>query len=137
ERLRQNLVAAHPGLEVSGMLCPPFRELTKQEDQAVIDAINAARPRIVWVGFSTPKQEFWLPGHLGRLEAPVIVRVGAVVGCLPGPKPLAPPGMQRNGGEWLFRLCSEPRRLCRRYASIVPGFMCLAAGELLLRMWGL
>jgi N-acetylglucosaminyldiphosphoundecaprenol N-acetyl-beta-D-mannosaminyltransferase len=41
--------------------------------------------------------------------------------------------MQRNGLEWLFRLCSEPHRLWRRYAYIVPGFSILAVGELLRR----
>jgi N-acetylglucosaminyldiphosphoundecaprenol N-acetyl-beta-D-mannosaminyltransferase len=135
EKLKQTLIAAHPGLEVAGMLCPPFRELTKQEDQAVIDAINAARPDIVWVGLSTPKQEFWMASHLGRIEAPVMVGVGAAFDFLAGTKRQAPPWMQRNGLEWLFRLSSEPRRLWRRYAYIVPGFMCLAVGELLLRRW--
>jgi N-acetylglucosaminyldiphosphoundecaprenol N-acetyl-beta-D-mannosaminyltransferase len=135
EKLKQSLIAAHPGLEVAGMLCPPFRELTKQEDQAVIDAINAARPDIVWVGLSTPQQEFWMARHLGRIEAPVMVGVGAAFDFLAGTKRQAPPWMQRNGLEWLFRLSSEPRRLWRRYAYIVPGFMCLAVGELLLRRW--
>jgi N-acetylglucosaminyldiphosphoundecaprenol N-acetyl-beta-D-mannosaminyltransferase len=41
--------------------------------------------------------------------------------------------MQRHGLEWLFRLCSEPRRLWRRYAYIVPGFTILAVGDLVRR----
>jgi N-acetylglucosaminyldiphosphoundecaprenol N-acetyl-beta-D-mannosaminyltransferase len=58
EGLTQGLVNSHPGLAVVGTLCPPFRELTPVEDHAVVDAINAARPHIVCVGLSTPKQEF-------------------------------------------------------------------------------
>jgi N-acetylglucosaminyldiphosphoundecaprenol N-acetyl-beta-D-mannosaminyltransferase len=135
EKLRQNLIAAHPELQVAGVLCPPFRQLTTQEDQTIVDAINAARPDIVWVGLSTPKQEFWMASHLGRIDAPVMVGVGAAFDFLAGTKRQAPLWMQRNGLEWLFRLCSEPRRLWRRYAYIVPGFICLAVGELLLRMW--
>jgi N-acetylglucosaminyldiphosphoundecaprenol N-acetyl-beta-D-mannosaminyltransferase len=38
--------------------------------------------------------------------------------------------MQRNGLEWLFRVCSEPRRLWRRYAYGVPGFIMLTIGDL-------
>jgi N-acetylglucosaminyldiphosphoundecaprenol N-acetyl-beta-D-mannosaminyltransferase len=133
DRLKQVLVDAHPKLEVAGALCPPFRELTPEEDQAVVDAINAARPHIVWIGLSTPKQEFWMASHLGRVEAPVMVGVGAAFDFLAGAKRQAPLWMQRNGLEWLFRLCSEPRRLWRRYAYIVPGFLILAAGELLRR----
>jgi hypothetical protein len=36
----------------------------------------------------------------------------------------------------LFRLCSEPRRLWRRYAYAVPGFALLAFGEFLHRAIG-
>jgi N-acetylglucosaminyldiphosphoundecaprenol N-acetyl-beta-D-mannosaminyltransferase len=133
DKLKRVLVHGHPELEVVGTLCPPFRELTPDEDQAVVDAINAARPHIVWVGLSTPKQEYWMAGHLGRIEAPVIVGVGAAFDFLAGTKRQAPLWMQRSGLEWLFRLCSEPRRLWRRYAYIVPGFAILAVRELLRR----
>jgi N-acetylglucosaminyldiphosphoundecaprenol N-acetyl-beta-D-mannosaminyltransferase len=133
DKLKRVLVHAHPELEVVGTLCPPYRDLTFAEDQAVVDAINAARPHIVWVGLSTPKQEFWMARHLGRIEAPVMVGVGAAFDFLAGTKRQAPTWMQRSGLEWLFRLCSEPRRLWRRYAYIVPGFTILAVGEIVRR----
>jgi N-acetylglucosaminyldiphosphoundecaprenol N-acetyl-beta-D-mannosaminyltransferase len=133
EKLKQTLITAHPELKVAGTLCPPFRELTAEEDQAVVDAINAARPDIVWVGLSTPKQEFWMASHLGRVEAPVMVGVGAAFDFLAGTKRQAPLWMQRNGLEWLFRLASEPHRLWRRYAYIVPVFPLLAGGDLVRR----
>src|SRR5262249_49109340 len=85
-QLKQVLVNAHPGLEIVGTFCPPFRELTPDEDQAVVDTINAAQPDIVWVGLSTPKQELWMARHLGRLEAPVMVGVGAAFDFLAGTK---------------------------------------------------
>lgn len=131
DRLKQTLVGSAPGLQVVGTYCPPFRALTSEEDQAVVDMINAARPHIVWVGLSTPKQERWMAAHLGRLDAPVMIGVGAAFDFLAGTKRQAPKWMQRHALEWLFRLCSEPRRLWRRYAYIVPGFACLAAVELL------
>jgi N-acetylglucosaminyldiphosphoundecaprenol N-acetyl-beta-D-mannosaminyltransferase len=59
-----------------------------------------------------------------------MVGVGAAFDFLAGTKRQAPRWMQRNGLEWLFRLCSEPRRLWRRYAYIVPGFIILAVGAL-------
>jgi len=133
DKLKQVLVNDYPDLPVAGVLCPPFRELTAEEDRAIVDAINAARPHIVWVGLSTPKQELWIARHLGRIEAPVMVGVGAAFDFLAGTKCQAPRWMQRSGLEWLFRLCSEPRRLWRRYAYIVPGFTILAVGELVRR----
>jgi N-acetylglucosaminyldiphosphoundecaprenol N-acetyl-beta-D-mannosaminyltransferase len=133
EKLRQTLTKAHLHLHVAGTLSPPFRSLTPDEDQRVIDTINAARPDIVWVGLSTPKQEFWMADHLGRIQAPVMIGVGAAFDFLAGTKRQAPRWMQRSGLEWLFRLCSEPRRLWRRYVSIVPSFLILAVGELMHR----
>jgi N-acetylglucosaminyldiphosphoundecaprenol N-acetyl-beta-D-mannosaminyltransferase len=133
EKLKQALIFEYPRLAVAGVLCPPFRQLTQEEDHVVVDDINAARPDIVWVGLSTPKQEQWMASHVGRIEAPVMIGVGAAFDFLAGTKRQPPVWMQRNGLEWLFRLCSEPRRLWRRYAYIVPGFAVLAAGELLRR----
>jgi N-acetylglucosaminyldiphosphoundecaprenol N-acetyl-beta-D-mannosaminyltransferase len=133
EKLKETLVGSVPGLQVAGTFCPPFRQMTPAEDRAVVDAINAARPHIVWVGLGAPKQERWMAEHLGRIDAPVMIGVGAAFDFLTGTKRQAPEWMQRHALEWLFRLCSEPRRLWRRYAYVVPGFAFLAVGELLLR----
>jgi N-acetylglucosaminyldiphosphoundecaprenol N-acetyl-beta-D-mannosaminyltransferase len=133
ERLREILIKSARGLQVAGTFCPPFRDMTPEEDRSAVDRINAARPHIVWVGLSTPKQERWMAAHLGRIEAPVMIGVGAAFDFLAGTKRQAPKWMQRHALEWLFRLCSEPRRLWRRYAYIVPGFTILAAGELVRR----
>jgi N-acetylglucosaminyldiphosphoundecaprenol N-acetyl-beta-D-mannosaminyltransferase len=132
EKLKETLAGAS-GLQVVGTICPPFWKMTPAEDQAVVDAINAARPDIVWVGLSTPKQERWMAEHRERIDASVLIGVGAAFDFLTGTKRQAPQWMQRHALEWLFRLWSEPRRLWRRYAYIVPGFAFLAAGELLRR----
>lgn len=133
ETLRATLAEAVPGLQVVGTLSPPFRPLTSAEDDAIVAAINAARPDIVWVGLSTPKQERWMAQHRGRIDAPVMIGVGAAFDFLAGTKRQAPRWMQRHALEWLFRLCSEPRRLWRRYACIVPSFLILATGALVRR----
>jgi N-acetylglucosaminyldiphosphoundecaprenol N-acetyl-beta-D-mannosaminyltransferase len=132
--LAASLGAAHPGLKIVGTCCPPFRPLTAAEDAAIVDQINAAAPDIVWVGLSTPKQEYWMASHVNRLNASVLVGVGAAFDFLAGSKKQAPLWMQRNGLEWLFRLATEPRRLWRRYLHIVPGFIFLICAQSL-RSW--
>ena len=132
-RLAAALVATNPGLNVVGTLCPPFRALTPEEDAEVVAQINAAAPDIVWVGLSTPKQEYWMASHIGHINASVLIGVGAAFDFLAGTKKQAPAWMQRNSLEWLFRLHAEPRRLWRRYAYIVPRFLILAAGEFVRR----
>ncbi|MCO5090971.1 WecB/TagA/CpsF family glycosyltransferase [Bosea sp. (in: a-proteobacteria)] len=132
DRLRDRLAGRFPGLAVAGTFSPPFRAATEDEDEATVRMINQARPDIVWIGLSTPKQEYWMADHLGRIDAPVMIGVGAAFDFLAGTKRQAPLWMQRNGLEWLFRLLSEPRRLWRRYGRIVPQFM-IGAGLQLLR----
>lgn len=123
DRLADRLQQMYPGLLVAGTLCPPFRALTEAEDRAVIEAIDAARPDIVWVGLSTPKQERWMASHVGRLGAPVLIGVGAAFDFHAGVKRQAPRWIQRSGFEWLFRLATEPGRLWRRYARNNPRFL--------------
>jgi N-acetylglucosaminyldiphosphoundecaprenol N-acetyl-beta-D-mannosaminyltransferase len=97
DRLKQTLIRSHPGLQVVGTLTPPFRPLSPEEDDAVIAQINAAKPDIVWVGLSTPKQEFWMAAHVGRLDAPVLIGVGAAFDFLAGIRKRAPRWMRRSG----------------------------------------
>jgi N-acetylglucosaminyldiphosphoundecaprenol N-acetyl-beta-D-mannosaminyltransferase len=127
ERLAASLRERNPSLRLVGVICPPFRPPTPEEDAAAVAAINAAQPDIVWVGLSTPKQEYWMAEHAGRLNAPVLIGVGAAFDFLSGLKAQAPKWMQRSGLEWAFRLATEPRRLWRRYADIVPRLIVLVA----------
>jgi len=125
EQLASKLQARFPGLQVVGTYCPPFKPLTPEEDEAIVAQINEAKPDIIWVGLSTPKQERWMSAHLGRLNAPVMVGVGAAFDFHAGLKAQAPAWMQRNGLEWFFRLVTEPRRLWKRYLINNPSFMAL------------
>jgi N-acetylglucosaminyldiphosphoundecaprenol N-acetyl-beta-D-mannosaminyltransferase len=128
-RLEANLLARFPGLDIVGTHSPPFRPLTAEEDAAVVEIINAARPDVVWVGLSTPKQERWMAEHRDRLEAPVLVGVGAAFDFHAGVVRQAPRFIQRSGFEWLFRLLMEPRRLWRRYLRNNPAFLWSIAGQ--------
>jgi N-acetylglucosaminyldiphosphoundecaprenol N-acetyl-beta-D-mannosaminyltransferase len=115
ERLAASLRTRLPDLVVAGTMSPPYRELTADEDAAVVDQINAAKPDIVWVGLGTPKQDFWTADHLGKLNASALIGVGAAFDFHSGRVRQAPLWVQRSGFEWLFRLVQEPRRLWRRY----------------------
>jgi N-acetylglucosaminyldiphosphoundecaprenol N-acetyl-beta-D-mannosaminyltransferase len=122
-RLAESLSAKFPGLEVVGVHTPPYRGLTDEERMETIEMINGSDADIVWVGLSTPKQEKWMAQLRPFLRAPVLIGVGAAFDIHAGGLRQAPRWMQRSGLEWLFRLSVEPRRLWRRYLSIVPGFL--------------
>jgi N-acetylglucosaminyldiphosphoundecaprenol N-acetyl-beta-D-mannosaminyltransferase len=125
EILVTRLHASFPTLQVVGLDTPPFRPLTLAEDRMAVARINTARPDIVWVGLSTPKQERWMALHIDLLQAPVLIGVGAAFDFHAGLKQQAPRWMQRSGLEWLFRLAMEPRRLWRRYLFNNPWFLWL------------
>ncbi|MBA3583884.1 MAG: WecB/TagA/CpsF family glycosyltransferase, partial [Gemmatimonadetes bacterium] len=133
ELLAERLASRFRGLQVVGTYSPPFRNLTLEEDEEIVERINSARPDIVWVGLSTPKQERWMHEHVGRLNAPVMVGVGAAFDFHAGLKKQAPRWMQRSGLEWSFRLMTEPHRLWRRYLRSNPLFV----RSVLLQMAGL
>ena len=125
--------AHHLNCRIVGAYSPPFRPEPAVEDDAVIDLINRSRADIVWVGLSTPKQEFWMADHRALLSAPILIGVGAAFDLNAGTLRQAPRFMQRSGLEWLFRLLMEPRRLWRRYLSSNPAFV----AALLMQMAGL
>ena len=135
--LAENLEGRFPQMIVAGKLSPPFRPLTVSEDEHIVRLINNSQADIVWVALGTPRQDFWMRDHRVRLEAPVLVGVGAAFDFLSGHKRQAPLWMQRNGLEWLFRLINEPRRLWRRYLIDNPLFLLQMAAQFLnLRHYG-
>ncbi|MCZ7562820.1 MAG: WecB/TagA/CpsF family glycosyltransferase [Burkholderiales bacterium] len=115
DEMAARLRAALPGLIVCGTHCPPFRELTAAEDEAIVRRINDSRPDIVWVGLGLLKQERWVAAHLGRVNAPWMVGVGASFDYHSGAVPWAPALLRKLGLEWVFRLIIQPRLRARRY----------------------
>ncbi len=125
ERLRERFA----GLQIAGGFSPPFRELTADEQERVVEEIESSGAAVVWVGTGQPKQEKWMLHMRSRLSAPLLVGVGAAFDFHAGLVPQAPPWMQRNGLEWVYRLAREPRRLWRRYARYNPRFVAAFAGQ--------
>ncbi|CAA9498715.1 MAG: N-acetylmannosaminyltransferase [uncultured Solirubrobacteraceae bacterium] len=113
----------YPGLQIVGGYSPPFRPLDDDEQQWVIDDINRSKADVVWVGIGQPKQEIWMREFRDRLDAPMLVGVGAAFDFHAGLVPQAPSWMQDVGLEWVYRLSKEPRRLWRRYARYNPRFV--------------
>jgi N-acetylglucosaminyldiphosphoundecaprenol N-acetyl-beta-D-mannosaminyltransferase len=111
--LEKSLLERHPGALIVGTLSPPFRELTKEEQDEQDTFIRDTKADIVWVGLGTPKQDY--EAHRLAKAGFTAAAVGAAFDFSAGLKPLAPKIMQTLGLEWLHRLLSEPKRLWRRY----------------------
>lgn len=114
--IRQRAAEDYPSLEVI-TYSPPYKpEFSDADNQAIVDAINASNPDLLWIGMTAPKQEKWVYSHWGELNIHCHVgTIGAVFDFYAGTIERAPLWWQDHGLEWLFRFIQEPRRMWRRY----------------------
>ena len=130
-QLALNLRTRFPGIQIVGGYSPPHRALTPEEEVSVVREINASDADVVWVGIGVPKQEKWMATLRPRLDAPVLIGVGAAFDFHAGLVPQAPRILQDAGLEWAYRLVQEPRRLWRRYLRYNPRFVIAIARQLI------
>lgn len=128
-KLNQVFGKAFPRLLIAGSVSPPFRPLSRFEEGDIVDQINRSGASIVMIGLGCPKQEIWMAEHSHAMNA-VTIGVGAAFDYHAGSLRRAPPGWQRIGLEWLYRLLQEPRRLARRYLLTNTLFLLALPAEL-------
>ena len=129
EKIRFRLTQDFPQLQVAGMISPPFRPLSIEEDEEIVDQINQSGAGLLFVSLGCPKQEKWMSTHREQVQA-VMLGLGGAFPVYAGIKQWAPEWVRNNGLEWLYRLLQEPRRLWGRYAQTIPPFLWLAAKQL-------
>ena len=105
-----------PQLQITGAYSPPFRVLTPEEDEWIVNMINSSYPDFVFVALGCPKQEKWMYEHVGKINA-CMLGVGQAFEIYAGMNRRAPIWMRERGLEWLYRLCREPGRLWKRYLT--------------------
>ena len=122
--IRQRMAVDYPNLLVAGTFSPPYKaEFTPAELDEMIAVINAAKPDVLWVGMTAPKQEKWIHQNRHRLQVKFIGAIGAVFDFYTGRVKRSHPIYQKLGLEWLPRLLQEPRRLWRRMFISAPLFV--------------
>ncbi len=130
DALRLRLETLAPGLQIAGMISPPYRALSEAEESAYLAEIEASGAHLCFVGLGCPKQEKWIARNRARTGA-VLLGVGAAFGTTAGSLAMAPAWIRDNGLEWIYRLVQEPGRLWRRYAETNPLFV----NRLLRQLW--
>ena len=95
---------------------PPYKpEFTVEDNKKMVEAVNAFKPDVLFIGMTAPKQEKWAAAHFEQLEATHVCSIGAVFDFYAGTVKRAPLWMIAIGMEWFYRLVREPRRMWRRY----------------------
>lgn len=110
EEAAVKIITDFPGIIIAGFRDGYFNE---DQNEEVIDAINASKADILLVALGAPKQEKWIASNKNNLNVKICIGVGGTLDILSGRVKLAPDFFRRNGLEWLYRLYKEPRRAKR------------------------
>ena len=115
--LRRAATQIQPDIEIVGMISPPFRPFTEDDEASFAKAVNRAAPDFIWVALPGARAARWIISNHARYHRGVFLAVGDAFTLLSGRRPIAPAWMQRCGLAWVFRLASEPVRLGPRYVK--------------------
>jgi N-acetylglucosaminyldiphosphoundecaprenol N-acetyl-beta-D-mannosaminyltransferase len=98
----------YPNLQVE-MYSPPFKaEFSQEEDEDMIERINAFRPDIVFVGMTCPKQEKWVIKNHSQLQAGLAISIGNVFDWYAGTQKAIHPIWFKLRLGWLIRIFLRP-----------------------------
>jgi len=124
EKMRYKMESDFPNIRVVGTFSPPFKEeFNHGENLMMTETINRAKPDVVWIGMTAPKQEKWIYENREKLDVKLLGPIGAVFDFYTGKVKRSATIFQKSGLEWLPRLLQEPRRLWRRNLISNPKFI--------------
>ena len=126
EKAVENLQREYPFINIVGTRNGYF---SKDEEDGIIDGINAERPDILFVCLGAPMQEKWIFKNRERLSCRVMMGIGGSLDVFAGVAERAPVGWQKSGFEWLYRLIKQPKRFWRMLALPKFAFTVLLKGK--------
>ncbi|MDP1769357.1 MAG: WecB/TagA/CpsF family glycosyltransferase [Nitrospirota bacterium] len=132
DRIASRFATDFPSLTLCGTLSPPFGSWNDEENRRMVQIIRDAKPDVLWVGMTAPKQEKWVEANRGLVNTPVIGSIGAVFDFYAGTYARAPEWICRVGLEWAYRFVLEPKRMWQRNAVSAPTFVWLVLRQHLL-----
>lgn len=133
DRLRSLLLADGFSADQVGFARPAFGfEQDHQASEELARAIFAHGATHLFMSVGAPKSEIWVHEHRHALGDLYAMCFGAGANFLAGTSRRAPAFMRTYGLEWLYRLCTEPKRLWRRYTVESWGFFAASLRELII-----
>jgi len=124
----------YPNAKVLGYSSPPFEPVNFFKEGNIlkeeIKKINEVSPDLIWIGLSSPKQDFLMKHHTKHLNRGLMLGVGGVFDYLSGEVKKSPEWVKKIGLRWLWRLALEPRRLGLKYwITVKVLFMSIISGK--------
>ena len=133
--IAQSLKYYDPNNEkILGFKSAPFIDLSEIEHSEQIksdfEEISKLSPDYIWIGLSSPKQDYLIYHHHKLLKGGYLLGVGGVFDYLSGSVSISPEWIKKMGLRWLYRLVREPRRLFPKYLSIFKNLIHLLIRKL-------
>lgn len=118
----------YPGLEIAGTR---HGYVADDDMDQLIETINRAEARVLFVGLGSPRQELWMSRNRDRLNVQICQGVGGSFDAICGNPRRAPKVMRKLNLEWLYRLVSQPKRAHRQL--VLPKFAAQVFQRLIFR----
>lgn len=134
ERLATSLQQQIPGISIAGIYSPPFGPLTQEEERKIIKIIEESGADVLWVGLGAPKQERWMFEHVGKINVPLMLGVGAAFDFHSGNRKWAPTWVRKAGLEWVYRMFTGGKRVFWRNAKFESLFTLIIAKQAILKL---
>ena len=132
--LQQAVATKFGNQNVVGTFCPPFRPMTEAEMVQLGNEIMQSGADMVWIGIGCPKQEKLAYELKKYTQTKFLIAVGAAFDFHTNRVRQAPSWVQQIGMEWFFRLLMEPKRLFKRYITVIPQFIWLNFKEFITKL---
>ena len=112
-----------PDAKVLGYKSPPFVPVNgiKSNPQIAEDIaqITKLKPDIVWIGISSPKQDYLMHYHFKSFDHSLMIGVGGVFLYVSDDSLKSPEWVKKIGMRWVYRLSKEPKRLWPKYYETI------------------
>lgn len=131
EKILQKASKLYPSLKIE-VYSPPFRELSFEEKNKIVQQINEQNYDFVFVALGCPKQEKWMAEHYGKIQS-CMIGLGGAFEVFADVKDRAPQWVQDYSLEWVYRLIQDPKRLWKRYMYTNNKFIALFIKQYLLQ----
>jgi len=120
--IKANAAREYPNIKVHGY-SPPFKPVfTDEDNNAIVEAINAVRPDVVFVGMTCPKQEKWAIAQRASLHPTLVICIGNVFDWYAGTQKSIHPIWFKLRIGWLVRIFLRPEIFRRNIGNQMAFF---------------
>lgn len=108
QKIRQRAKTEYPNIKIETH-SPPFKpEFSEEENQLMVEKVNASQPDILFVGMTCPKQEKWAIKHRDKLQTSLTICIGNVFDWFAGTQKAIHPIWFKLRIGWLVRIFLRP-----------------------------